>query len=346
MRWLIDLGRRKHIPTGLAIVGVMLALTLVPASAAATSGPSFALQQVSSPSAKGYFIFRSKPGKVVHGQVAVTNKGTKSGAVDLFAVDATTGQTSGAVYRSRQESRIDVGRWLELDRARLTLSPGETVTVPFSAAVPEDALAGQHLGGIVAQNDTLGKGPTAKRRNGRFKINVQSLTVMAVQVNLPGPRAERMTVTGIDDGGSQGGHQTVNVGLANEGNVLVEPRLDVQVADANGHPLQHDRLQLDTFVPRTEIQYPVAVRGRALPPGNYYATVILTYGNHETVRYQQEFEVSSDQVTQVFGAGSPLAQQGSHSLMSYLPWALAAFFAVGFGYMKLRPRVRFDRSAK
>src|SRR5213080_1886070 len=82
---------------------------------ASSGGPLFALQPVyydpSNALTKSYFIFDSKPGAVVKSSVRVTNVGTEKGNVSLYPVDATTGQTSGAVYLNRDDPRKDVGAW-------------------------------------------------------------------------------------------------------------------------------------------------------------------------------------------------------------------------------------------
>ena len=54
---------------------------------------------------KSYFILDAKPGDVIHDQIRVVNTGGRTGTAYLYAVDATTGQTSGAVYLSRRFSQ-------------------------------------------------------------------------------------------------------------------------------------------------------------------------------------------------------------------------------------------------
>ena len=126
------------------------AVTLLATPADAAGGQaSFAVKPVlfdpALPATKSYFILRAKPGDVISDKVTVVNTGKSSGTAYLYAVDATTGQTSGAVYLSRQSPRHDVGRWTRLARAQVTLAPGASTIVPFTIRVPAGARPGDHL---------------------------------------------------------------------------------------------------------------------------------------------------------------------------------------------------------
>ncbi len=73
---------------------------------------SFSMQPILSKSAatkQSYFVLDAAHGATVQGTVRVTNTGTARGTVQLYSVDATTGQSGGIVYRSSQAPRHDVG---------------------------------------------------------------------------------------------------------------------------------------------------------------------------------------------------------------------------------------------
>src|SRR2546427_6402574 len=105
-------------------LGILLQASLGFSIAHADSGQAnFALKPVtydpSNPVTASYFIFDSKPGVVVKSQVNVTNTGTVKGTVNLYTVDATTGQTSGAVYLNHGDPRRDVGVWITVSTPQL-----------------------------------------------------------------------------------------------------------------------------------------------------------------------------------------------------------------------------------
>jgi hypothetical protein len=312
-----------------------------PASPAAAAGPTFALKPAST-AKLGYFVLSAKPGSTVHGKVEVINVGTKAGRTSLYSVDATTGQTSGAVYRSRGEPRRDIGGWIRLAQSTIALGPGRSQVVPFSVKVPRGAAAGQHLGGIVAQRSTQAAGSKAVpggKQNG-FQVRIQALSVLAVQVDVPGPKRARMTLTGIKVG-DQPGHQSLLLGIGNAGNILLKGTGSLKVVNHSGQQVQSQSFNLDTFVPRTHIDFPVYIQGKALPPGRYRGTVSIAYRGHELTR-TFPFTISSGQVAQVFGtqASSRGPSAPSSSWDKALLYALAAvaFFSLGAAFYFWRSR--------
>jgi hypothetical protein len=302
-----------------ALAALVAALLAAAPAAAGAAGPSFALKPVG-PARTGYFVFKGAPGQTVRGAVRVLNVGDEAGRTSLYAVDAATGQTSGAVYRSRQEPRRDVGAWIKLARAAVTLDPGQSQVVPFVVRVPASAPAGQHLGGIVAQR-TPGAASTAPGGGkGSFKVRIQELSVLAVQVNVPGPERAQLSLTGIE-AGSQPGHQSVLIGIGNRGNVLVKGSGTLRIAGKDGRVVQRSSFALDTFVPGTHIEFPVYIQGAALRPSGYRGTVSIAYRGQRLTR-SFPFTISSAQAAQVFGTQAaqqtPIASSSSDRTLVYV----------------------------
>lgn len=273
---------------------------------------SFSLQPVyydpSNPVTKSYFVFSSKPGQVVKSSIRVTNTGTAMGTASLYPVDATTGQTSGAVYLNQNDPRSDVGAWITLSTPQVTLKPGQSTIVAFQTHVPSTVRAGQHLGGIVAENLTQ-NGGSQTQGNSPFHINVKSLRIIAVQVNLPGVLIEQLAATGVQAGGSNG-YQQLFIGLSNTGNVMLKPAGTLQIANAQGRVVKKLALNLDTFLPQTSINYPVGVTGQALGAANYQATLTLNYGHGQVLHYNTSFMITQQQLAQTFSAIKTQAPAG------------------------------------
>jgi hypothetical protein len=85
-----------------------LAAAAVFVAPAQASGPVFGIRAVGTRKLV-YFVFDAKPGTTIVGKTAVSNNGNRVGVVKLFATDATTGQTSGTVYKTSGEKARDVG---------------------------------------------------------------------------------------------------------------------------------------------------------------------------------------------------------------------------------------------
>ena len=248
------------------ITALLCGAVLASSAGAAEPAPveaSFALKPVMYDPAltatKSYFILALKPGALIKDQVRIVNTGGKIGTAFLYPVDATTGQTSGAVYLSRQSPRRDVASWVVLSRSRVTLAPGADAVVPFTVRVPKSARPGDHLGGIVAENSQIQK----SSNRGALQIKIRHLTIAAVEAQLPGAPVATVAATGVKAGGEHG-YQYVYVHMKSTGNVLIKPAATLTVRNAKGRVVARRQMQLDTFVPGTEIDYPALLPRQAL----------------------------------------------------------------------------------
>jgi len=279
------------------------------ADAAADGSAQFSLRPVV---AAAYFVFNLQDSATIQSQVRVTNTGTARGSVALYPVDATTGQTSGVVYLSRGEPRKDVGGWVTVGTQQLTLDPGQSQTVAFTVAVPASVRPGQHVGGLVAENLAIQQGSSSSGTGGSggVQVNIQHLSIVAVQVNLPGQQVQRLEATGIHAGGEHR-YQVLLLSLRNAGTQQLKPSGTLQVTETTGHQIKQMKLTLDTFLPQTAIDYPVYVDGQALGPGHYKGVLSLRYGDpQQTLIRTVDFEITSADVQQVFGSTSPNTPPG------------------------------------
>lgn len=278
-----------------AVLLLLLALTTAGAAQAAEEA-SFSVQPASTQSTNAaYFVYDAELGQVIHDEVLVTNTGDAPGTARLYALDGMTGPTGGIVFPDADAPRSQVGAWVQLDETEVTLGPGESRTVGFTVTVPRELRAGHHVGGIAAQGTAVNEG------SGQFQVNVQTRVVTAVQVNLPGPAVEHVTIDGVTPS-VQGSKQTLVLGLRNDGNQMVKPQGTVTIADGEGRELHSIPLQVHTFLPDTAIEYPLMIPGEALAAGDYRVVVDLQYGAQGAARYEGAFTIPEAQAAQVDGA--------------------------------------------
>ncbi len=249
------------------------------------------------PETKSYFVFNTQPTAVIQSEVKVTNAGKAAGTVRLYPVDGTTSDATGTVFPAETDPRQDVGGWIVIatEDQELTLGPNESKVIPFTITVPKTPRPGQHVGGFVAENKNL----TAGDVTGGVSVSVRSRTILAVQVNLPGPIVEQLSATGVSAAGTQG-NQTLVLDLKNEGTNFVKPVGTLRVTDASGQMVQDLALKMDTFLPQTAIKYPTRVQDKALDAGDYEATLDLTFGEKGTLHYTTRFSISPAQIAQIF----------------------------------------------
>lgn len=286
----------------LYVLASALAVLLVP-SAATAAGPTFSLKPAPE-TETGYFVLSGKAGQTLHQKVVVTNAGGGAGSTRLDAVDATTGATSGAVYLARGKPKRSVGGWIRLGKKALTMEGNESQVVSFSVKIPEGTPPGQYLGGLVTQRFTKTVRPPSggggSEEEGSFKIKIHALSVLAVQVNVPGTQEAAINLTGIKPGGTPG-HQALLLGMENSGNVLTKGNGTLRVVNSGGRQVRRQAFALDTFVPNTKIDFPVYVQGKALRPGKYKGTITVSYRGKQAQR-TFPFQITSSQVKQVFGS--------------------------------------------
>ena len=331
-------ARARHLA---ALAALATAGFLAAASPAAARGPVFALQPVT----KGpYYVFHAKPGQTLSGRVRVVNTGSATGSARIYAVDATTGATSGASYLTDSDRRTDVGSWTRLSIGRVRLRPREARIVSFTVRVPRGVRSGDHLGGIVA-DPGVQQGRAVRRNKSSFRINVRTLTVIAVEAQLPGKRTPQMTLQGVTAGGLKG-YQQIFLGMRNGGNILYKGSGSVVVSNMDGKKLKASRFVLDTFVPQTQIRFPVLIKGKALPAGEYRATITVHYAGR-TVTGTFTFKIGNKELAQVFGSkatGAPAAGGLPVALLiAGGAGILMAGFAVAAFYFKRRERRLAER---
>ena len=307
---------RLSVVTAALLCGV--AVVSAQPSSAAVGDASFALKPITYDPAltvtKSYFVLVARPGDVIQDRIRIVNTGGRTGTAYLYPVDATTGQTSGAVYLSRQSPRHDVGAWIRLARSTVTLGPGKDVIVPFTIRVPLSVRAGDHLGGIVAENAAV----TKASGNGALQIRIRHLTIDAVELQLPGRVVARADVTGVKPGGEHG-YQYVYLHLLNPGTIMIKPAGSLLVKNSHGRTVARRSLLLDTFLPGTTIDYPALLPRQALSPGRYTATVNLHSGDQRVPGYRKgqgapfdvthtfPFVVSPKEQTKVYSGTAALA---------------------------------------
>ncbi|MBV8958273.1 MAG: hypothetical protein JO087_05850 [Actinobacteria bacterium] len=148
----------------------------------------------------------------------------------VYATDAFNelGGEFGLLPESKKPT--DVGTWVVLPQANLTLPPQKQATFPITVKIPSTARPGDHVGAILASNDALGAGPSGKL------VNINRRTGSRLYVRVAGPLQPQLAISKISSSyhprlNPLSGPVDVTYEVENRGNV----RLGGQVqADASG----------------------------------------------------------------------------------------------------------------
>jgi hypothetical protein len=164
--------------------------------------------------------FTLGPGGRVQDAVVVVNQGDTTLRLALRPADAVTTSTGRFGLVDRGARATGVGAWVRLQREAVTVAPGSSVTVPFTVAPPEDATAGDHVGGIV----TAPAGSDVQRG-------------LQIRLRVSGPLKPGLAVAGVhvdyaNTANPLGqGEATVSYTIRNTGNTILTAR---QAVSASG----------------------------------------------------------------------------------------------------------------
>jgi len=185
------LGRRGvH---ALAAAGVALVLSLVGAAAPAVAdtddGPEVTWGVHPAPGPDGEprenYAYAIEPGQELSDAIVVANYDAAPLVLDVYAADAFTTSSGQLDAATREVSPRAVGAWVLPVADRITIEPGESVEVPFTLTVPENATPGDHAGAILTALTTpqVEDGVSVDRRLGiRIHVRVGGELVPTVAV--------------------------------------------------------------------------------------------------------------------------------------------------------------------
>ncbi|MGZ4700443.1 MAG: hypothetical protein ACXV98_04450 [Ilumatobacteraceae bacterium] len=177
--------------------------------------------------------FLADPGAKLSDAITVYNFGNVSETFQVYATDAFNTTDGQFATLPGDKKPDDVGTWVTLPQAALTLLPGQQPTKPITINVPKDATPGDHVGAILASSPTEG----TTDRGQAITLDRRTGTRLYVRVN--GPLSPNLAVTDLTTSyhGSVdpfGGSATVSFRVENRGNVRLTGTPTVSVGGMFG----------------------------------------------------------------------------------------------------------------
>ncbi|MFJ5923947.1 WxL protein peptidoglycan domain-containing protein [Kitasatospora sp. NPDC092948] len=232
--------RRKTTVTTFARTAVLvlltaLALTGLRATPAAADGGDVTWTVRTAPNSYGAdrssFSYAANPGARVEDAMVVSNRGKSPLTLAVYAADGFTTDTGQLDLLTGDKKSVGIGDWVHADRTSVVLPPGESVEVPFTVTVPDNATPGDYVGGVLTslRQPDEAEGINVDRRLGiRVKLRVggdlrPTLAIENLHVDYSGP---------ADPFAS--GDATVTYTIHNTGNAVLSARQSVSVAGPFG----------------------------------------------------------------------------------------------------------------
>jgi hypothetical protein len=252
-------------PTARLAAGLLVLLTLIglisAAPAAADPGPSDAVTWGVAPIGTGraHFDGAAGPGDTVRDAISIVNRSTTPITLRVYASDAFTTATGGLDLLPAAQKPVDLGSWITLDQDSVTLTSQQTVVVPFTVRVPDDATPGDHTAGIVTSLVTANSGAAVqldRRLGARYYLRVNGSLAPALAVS----NVHVSYAASLNPASS--GSATVTYTVANTGNVRLTARQSVRVSGPFG-VLAHSRAiaDLPELLPGNSLTRSVVVHG-------------------------------------------------------------------------------------
>jgi hypothetical protein len=222
----------------------------------------------------GHFTYSLAPGQSTTDEIVATNGGNASVTLRIYALDAHSSSNGGLIFPGGHGStNTAAGAWLSLSVSQVTLEPGAEITFPFTFTVPPDALAGEHVAGIVAENaDPITSGPD-------LTIPVVQRAAVPIWETVPGPITTGLEIDSVRYA-TTGGEPAFNVEMTNTGNVSLDSVVGtLQITDEGRTPVCSLPVEVNgKFLAHDTIVYPVNA-DQALSPGRYRVVATVQYAD-------------------------------------------------------------------
>ncbi len=251
---------RNLLAFALSLVFAMSALPALAAAGDGTSGFS------SEPAVNGHidnsrsrFTYQLSPGQSVADELFVSNTGSSTIQLIVYAADASTTLDGSYDVPTNDQAPKDVGSWVSFEngakQVMVTLKHDTAVSLPFNLNVPTTATPGDHAGGVAVATITPGQG----------QIKVQRRIVTRLYARVQGALTPSLTITSFSSTYNPSwnpfdGTIVEQFTVANNGNVSLKAQALAQVFSVFGAQIgPKTRGEMSEILPGTSRVFAISV---------------------------------------------------------------------------------------
>ncbi len=183
----------------------------------------------SNPRSKSIFVYTAKGGTTINDAVKVINNTTQAKTIDVYPVDSQIASDGAFACAQAVDKKTGVGSWISLNKPQVTVPSFQSVTVPFTITLPNNADAGEHNGCIVIQDAN----PNAKQRQGGVILSFRS--AIRVAITVPGDLTAKLTLNAVVQKSIKNNKIVVTPTYANDGNVSLDTTSNVNLKTVFGN---------------------------------------------------------------------------------------------------------------
>lgn len=163
----------------LSILALALCGLVFPSSAHADDSVGISISPVdakgNNTSGRSRYSYKADPGQTVTDHVKVSNPGTKTLEITVFAADAYNDDKGDFALKPTADKSVGAASWTAFEgqpQVKVTLAHGESKVVTFTVTIPKDATPGDHAAGILAAATTPGQVAIERRIADRMYVRV------------------------------------------------------------------------------------------------------------------------------------------------------------------------------
>jgi len=213
-------------------VGLLVALgvTLIPATIAQADDATWTVRTAANDfgADRTSYSYNVNPGATVDDALVVANRGTTVLDLSVYAADGFTTDSGQFDLLVGGAESVAIGAWVKGGNDHVVVGPGESVEIPFTLTVPENATPGDYLGGILT---------SLVEPEADAGINVDRRLGIRIALRVGGDLTPGLAVEGmhVDWAGGlnpfAGGDATVSYTIHNTGNAVLSAQ---QVGTVSG----------------------------------------------------------------------------------------------------------------
>jgi len=245
---------------------------------------------------------KADPGKDYTSILRITNTGDSDQNYQLVVEDIDSIDADGRPNFSKnlEKTGFEMSSWVRLEKTSVTITPGETASIPYVISVPKDASPGGHFGAVFVTTD--GKKPDSIGAAVGYRVG----SLLSFQVS--GDVVEKSEIREFTSDKTIYGDTNVvfKIRVKNTGNSLSRPHGMIEIIDMFGKSVTQVPLNenLSAVFPRSERTFNVTWKDDKMHLGKYTAVASMTYGSdvQRTIFSETDFWIApSGVLTPVIG---------------------------------------------
>lgn len=179
------------------------------------------------------FSYEVDPGAVLEDGLTLFNYSNVQLTFAVYATDAFNTDDGEFALLETGAEPTDVGSWITLPQANVTVPAQSQVSMPITIKVPADVRPGDHVGAILASNAAAGTGPDGK------VVSLDRRTGSRVYIRVAGPVEPELAIENVKTTYSPslnpfGGTAKVTYRIQNRGNVRLTGSHSVSISGPFG----------------------------------------------------------------------------------------------------------------